>query len=497
MSILLGLDDTIVAVASPAGAGWRGIVRVSGPRTVDVIERCVRPLESGLALRSVTRATAIPAALRAVGVSVPIQGRLFLWPTQRSYTGEPTAEWHMLSVPPLLNAVQEAICSQGARPARAGEFTLRAFLHGRIDLAQAEAVLGTIEASDERELRRALDQHNGGLSQLIATLQRDLLDLLADLEAGLDFAHEGIDFVPHEALLRRLEASRERIRDLCQSARQRARSTAHRNVVFAGRPNAGKSTLYNALVGRSVALTSPIPGTTRDYLSAEVEWDGVPLRLIDTAGEEASDQDETGQAQRARQEQLAQASLVLLCLAPEEVAARRHSAESDSTMCPPSSGIAIDKPTSAELERDTVVQIVVHTKCDLPAREPIEFDTATTSAAAQAMNEAFSGPVCLSVHKGEGLAELRARIVAALRTDRAADAGWLASTSARAADSLTRAEDSLTRALAVASPQAGDCDHVLLAVELRSALDDLGLIVGNVYTDDLLDRIFSKFCIGK
>ena len=200
------LDDTIAAIASPPGGGARGIVRLSGPGLRACLEECFRPSPPA-PLATLTRPTAVPGLCWLRGLAAPLPGELFLWPGKRSYTGQPVAEIHTLGSPPLVEALLRTVCAAGARLAEPGEFTLRAFLAGRIDLTQAEAVLGVIDAADPGQLRAALVQLAGGLARPLHRLRDELLDLLADLEANLDFAEEDAPPLPPGQLLARLDAA--------------------------------------------------------------------------------------------------------------------------------------------------------------------------------------------------------------------------------------------------------------------------------------------------
>jgi tRNA modification GTPase len=322
---------------------------------------------------------------------------------------------------------------------------------------QAEAVLGVIDARDRAELQQALEQLGGGISSQVVRLRGDLLDLLADLEAGLDFADEEIEFVSHATLIGRIGLARAAVVDLTQHAAGRLRSATRPRVVLAGLPNAGKSTLFNALVGSDAAIVSDQRGTTRDYLAAHVSAQGVTFTLVDTAGSESADGAISDAAQQLRREQLARADLVVCCVGPE------------------SSGECLTELAGVNLPAERL--LIVRTKVDL---NPVSL--------------APFSPLAISAKTGAGLHELASAIAERL-VDPAVDSqGLLGTTAARCRDSLHGARSALDRALAIAR---GDSDEELLAIELREALDEIGKIVGAVYTDDILDRIFSKFCIGK
>ena len=227
---------------------------------------------------------AIRGDLRLPGLSSPLPCHAYLWPDGRSYTGQAVVEIHTLGSPPLLQLVLQSLCTAGARLAGPGEFTLRAFLAGRIDLTQAEAVLGVIDAGDAGALDVALRQLAGGLARPLSHLRDALLELLAHLEAGFDFADEALAFITPEDLDRQLAEASRAVAHLRRQVAARGDATDVVCAVLVGRPNTGKSSLFNALAGDRAALVSDHPGTTRDYLTADIELDGVKYRLVDTAG---------------------------------------------------------------------------------------------------------------------------------------------------------------------------------------------------------------------
>jgi tRNA modification GTPase len=478
------LDDTIAAIASAAGGAARGIVRVSGPQAVQVVAKCF-DASDGRCLNKVYEATAIAGRATVALDSAPRQlpCELFLWPTDRSYTRQPVAEFHTLGSSPLLRALLATLCDAGARTSEPGEFTLRAFLTGRIDLTQAEAVLGVIDAQQPDQLQTALGQLAGGLARPLQTLRDELIHLLAEIEAGLDFVEEDIDFISAAELAARLHAILAGLHEILAKLGSRAVDSAAYKVVLIGPPNAGKSSLFNAMTKQFAAknstaqpstpsaIVSPRQGTTRDYLVATIDVCGAACELVDTAGLESTsiaigtdggtadcDSQITSAAQSLSGEVRQQASIRALCI--------------DATTA---TGVAA---------LDIACDLLVLTKADR-----------ATSPAALAAWKSPRPTVVTSSLTGQGLDELREAIRKLLLSATHPDRGIaVAATADRCRDSLSTAEISLAHAVELTTSQMGS---ELVAAELRTALAELGRIVGAVYTDDILDRIFSTFCIGK
>ena len=510
----LDLDDVIAAVATPAGPAERSVIRLSGAGVVEVLgieaSQCVafcsakeRPFsEKKATVLAVDDApiltprfvcsdsSMMPFSRQARRYSghyqidswrVPVPVDLWLWPTTRSYTGQPSAELHLIGSPPIVDAVLEQLYRDGARPARAGEFTLRAFLVGRVDLVQAEAVLGVIDASDHEQLQTALTQLAGGLSRQIGEVRESLLLDLADLEAGLDFVDEDIEFVHREQMLTRIASALELTERLLQQNDDRMVSGTRPRVVLAGLPNAGKSTLFNRLIGEQRAIVSDQAGTTRDYLSAELNWHGLAFELIDTAGVDGESTGIAAQAEQLRQWQVEQADLVVWCssMVATEVESRWDDGLWEAA-----------RARGTELMRvwtksDGAAESVAF--CSAKER-PFSEKKATNATADDVPN------LRVSAITGEGIAALEAEVVHRFTLQAAHRGEWLATTAARSRDSLGRCVDGLHAAKVAAEQHLGD---ELISIELRAALDALGEICGAVHTDDILDRIFSRFCIGK
>jgi tRNA modification GTPase len=450
--VTLALDETICAIATAAGGALRGVVRISGSDARDVVGRLGQftpPLDS------VRRPAILQGTIELPQDIGPAPVTLYWWPTSKSYTREPCAELHLPGSPPLLAAALEAACAAGARLARPGEFTLRAFLAGRLDLTQAEAVLGVIDADSWRQLESALAQLAGGLAQPLAALRERLLDLLAHLEAGLDFVEEDIEFISRPELLRELEAIRRELALVTAQLDSRGDTNERPRIVLYGLPNAGKSSLLNALAGADAAIVSETAGTTRDFVTRVVKMNHRECLLIDTAGLTSPSVLDPLHlaAQDAAASELATADVKLLCVDRSK----------------PLSAWETEQRSAADPRR-----LLIWTKCDLPPAEA-----------------SLGGGIATSSRSGLGLVELRRAIEQALEPG---EAGAVAATADRCRESLRLAEHALSSAAAAALQESAE---ELVAAEVRVALDELGRVVGAVYTEDLLDRVFSRFCIGK
>jgi tRNA modification GTPase len=437
-------QDAIVALSTPPGPGARAIVRLSGPRSAALAAALFR-LPGG----PPSHRALVQGGVHLDGVAAPLPADLYLWPAPHTYTGQEMAEIHTLSCAPLVELLVAQLLRAGARAARPGEFTLRAFLAGKLDLTRAEAVLAVIEAGDRDELKQALGQLAGGVARPMQALRDDLLNLLADVEAGLDFADEDVRFVDQKELLLRLGGALAQVTLLGRQLDRRGLGDRPFRVVLAGRPNAGKSSLFNVLTGGR-ALVGPTPGTTRDYLIGRLDLGGVAVELVDAAGARPAADAVEEQAQALGREQAGRADLVLLCL-PADAA---RSAEEDALLSQPSPPV-----------------LAVATRCDLAAAPP--------------------GLLAASAVTKAGLDALRGLLA---ERARARKAPALAPSLSRCRHHVEACLATLRRAHALVLEED---PPELLALELRGALEQLGEMAGAVYTDDLLDRIFSRFCIGK
>lgn len=475
-------EDTICAIATPVGEGGIGIVRISGAQALAVAQRIVR-LRSGRALGTVASHTlhladillphsttdrAGTATARDPG-SAPIDECLVVYmQAPRSFTAEDVVEVHCHGSGIVLGQVCEACVRAGARLAEPGEFTKRAFLNGRLDLSQAEAVLDTITAKSRAGLKIAQRHLRGELRREVDRLRAGLLEMLAHVEAGIDFVDEDITFIGRDELLRSVRDTIADIRRMVSSAEKGRLLREGARVAIVGPPNVGKSSLLNRLLREERAIVSSVPGTTRDIVEGSAVWDGVMVTLVDTAGvRETSDPVEQEGIRRTKSAQ-EDADLVLHVLDASDVTPRslaQHAATWDARR-----------------------EMVVINKCDLFDSEVVERLTAIVgqSTPCQILG--------VSASTGFGLDRLREAMCARL-----APGGFEANEGVVVTNVRHRAAlDRALTALHAAGRAAGDrTEPACLAVDLREAADALGEITGAITTDEIMERIFSEFCIGK
>jgi tRNA modification GTPase len=451
---------TIVAIASSSAPAMRGIVRIAGEQALAVLAG----MSTDFTPAFVTRPSRVPIRLALGSPLGLLEAQALVWPTSRSYTGLPSVEIQTYGALPILEAIVDAAVSAGARPAAPGEFTMRAFLAGRLDLTQAEAVLGVIDATDRDQLDAALDQLAGNVSKPLHQVRSRLLDLLADIEAGLDFVDEDIHFITDDAISTELTAAAEVIAATAAQLVGRHRAASAADIVLRGLPNVGKSSLLNALAGRAVAIVSDEAGTTRDVVWQELEIGGRPVRILDTAGFDRASDEISQQSRAAAQRSQRTAAVTLVCVDCE--------AATDFD------------PAVLELGEQPC-RLKVATRCDRLPRE---------TAAAVIASLRHDGWIVTSVVTEFGLESLRQRIGQELDQQVRSGELGVAATAARCGDSIHRAAESLGNATALVRQAAG---HEWVAGEIRVALAAIGEVTGEIYTDDILDRVFSRFCIGK
>jgi tRNA modification GTPase len=456
----VNLDDTIVAVATPPGRGGIGVVRLAGPEARAIAGPILR-LGHELA----------PGRASFGELIDPVTGERIdevvatYFAKPHSYTTDDIVEISAHGAPVVLQHIVAIALQRGARLAEPGEFTMRAFLNGRLDLTQAEAVRDLIDSQTLFQAKVAAQQLEGALSKRLKPIKQKLVDLIAVLEAGVDFAEDDVSILPGEQILKRIAAVRGPLEELAQSFAYGKIVHEGLTLAIVGRPNVGKSSLFNRLVERERAIVTATPGTTRDLVSETVAIGGIPVRLVDTAGiRTAADEAESIGIQKSY-EALAEADLVLVVLD----ASNLHPEE--------------DAALQGRLENRCA--IFVQNKSDL-VKAPHSNKTAPAAAnPAQLRTSALTG---------EGIAELREAILKQIAGDHGAqqESGML--TNVRHQGLVC---DSLAALDAAVGAVRNSIPHEMLLLDLYNALRPLDAMTGATTTDDILNLIFSSFCIGK
>lgn len=451
------VTDTIAAIATATGRGGVGIVRVSGPKAKQVAK-------SLLSINLQPRHAHYCDFSTAEG-EVLDQGIALFFPGPNSFTGEDVLELQGHGGPVILDLLLREITRLGVRLARPGEFSERAFLNDKLDLAQAEAIADLIDATSEQAARNALHSLQGAFSKRIHELVEALIHLRIYVEASIDFPEEEIDFLSDGKVAGDLDEIIHKLEQVFKEARQGVLVRDGMRVVIAGRPNAGKSSLLNTLSGRESAIVTSIEGTTRDVLREHIHIDGMPLHIIDTAGlRESPDEVEQIGIQRAWQE-IQQADRVLLLV--------------DSRQTPDTDPLTIWPEFIAQLENPAKVTLI-RNKIDLTGETPGLFEQSNSTY------------ISISAASGSGVDALKQHLKSIMGFSETGESGFTARR--RHLDALERAQSFLYSGKAqLQGYAAGE----LLAEDLRQAQNALGEITGEFTPDDLLGRIFSSFCIGK
>lgn len=473
----MNLDDTIVAIATPPGRGGIGVVRVAGPQALAIAAPMLRlrhQIEPG---RAVFGELMEPrgdidfttAELRRAGTdeaSLPTQADkideivVTFFAKPHSYTTDDVVEIAAHGAPVVLRHIVELCVAAGARLAEPGEFTMRAFLNGRIDLTQAEAVRDLIESQTVYQAKVAAQQLDGALSRRLQPIKHRLVQLIAQLEAGIDFAEDDVSIVPDAVILEAIQAVQAPLEQLRASFA--FGKIVHEGLTLAivGRPNVGKSSLFNRLVERERAIVTATPGTTRDLVTETVAIGGIPVKLVDTAGIRHARDEAESQGVRKSMEALADADLVLVVL--------------DASQAETADDAELLEQASAR------PRIVVKNKIDLGSRDQ---GTRTRDAL-----------VCTSAVTGQGIAELRAEILEHIRGKGGAEIEQGFLTNVRHRELI---ENSVNALEAAKKAVAEKIPHEMLLLDLYNTLRPLDAITGATTTDDILNLIFSTFCIGK
>jgi tRNA modification GTPase len=453
------VEDTIVAPATPPGEGGVAILRVSGPAAFKVAEKIFSPAGANHPVDR-PRHLVLGKMVNPIDVSDIIDECLTVaMPGPHSFTGENTVEFHCHGSTAVIDAALSACLHSGARLAHPGEFTRRAFLNGRMDLAQAEALADLISSKSRLSRRAALQQLSGGLSARIHSIHQAIINVAAELEAHLDFPEEDIPPVAQNRMAAGLDASIQQI-DILLSGFQKGRLVrSGARVILAGPPNSGKSSLFNALTGRERAIVSPHPGTTRDTIESTLEIGGLAVTIVDTAGiRESIDEVEKIGIQRTHEE-IEAADLIL-------------------SLCPSSEAAA----SKFEFVQPGQIPILhLYTKADL----------ASTGQIAEIRRQ-FPPFLIISSQCPEDIKAVEAGILSSLGGD--ASSEELVLTRERHAENLSASRAALRQAAAVL--ETGESSELAM-VDIREALINLGEIIGERLDEQILDKIFSTFCLGK
>ncbi|GAB7388499.1 tRNA uridine-5-carboxymethylaminomethyl(34) synthesis GTPase MnmE [Bacillaceae bacterium] len=455
--------DTIAAIATPLGEGGIAIVRVSGPEAIAAVDRVFRGRKK---LQEVDSHTLHYGHLVDPGSGEVIEEVLVsVMRAPRTFTREDVVEVNCHGGIVSTRRVLQLILDQGVRLAEPGEFTKRAFLHGRIDLSQAEAVIDLIRAKTDRAMQVAMRQVEGRLSRRIRTLRRELIELLAHIEVTIDYPEHDVESVTREMLGRKCESVRGEIERLLATAEQGKILREGLSTVIIGRPNVGKSSLLNSLLHEAKAIVTDVPGTTRDVIEEYVNVRGVPLRLVDTAGiRETEDIVERIGVEKAK-ELLRKADLVLFVLNHAEP-------------------LTEDDVKLMEMVKGTKAIIIVN-KTDLPQKIDLERVKASLPGV----------PVVMTSAKNEEGIDRLEEAIADMFFGGEIEGGDLTYVSnARHISLLKQASRSLQDAIA-ANENSVPVDMV--AIDIKRAWELLGEIIGDAVSEDLLDQIFSQFCLGK
>jgi tRNA modification GTPase len=478
-----GGEDTICGIATPVGEGGIGIVRISGPNALTVAEKIIRlrsrkPL-GGISSHTLHLADVVfpPSSLvhdeslgdsARPGAEIIDEALVVFMKGPRSFTAEDVVEIHCHGSNIVLGLVCDSCLNAGARLAQPGEFTRRAFVNGRLDLSQAEAVLDTIRAKSEAGLKMAQRHLRGELGRQVGELRARLLRLLAELEAGIDFSEEDIAFVGREELVASLEETFCEINRMLDTSERGGRLRDGARVIIVGRPNVGKSSLLNSLLGVDRAIVTNIPGTTRDVIEESVVWDGFMVALVDTAGLRETDDVVEQEGIKRTKSAIERGDVILYVVDATEV----YNGDLSWPVVAGGGGSSL----------------VVMSKSDL-------VDDGQIGRLANLVELRTGGKVIVtSVRTGAGLDMLRSAIRSCLSPQTFEPNEGAVVTNVRHRHALERAGVAVQQAL---ESVGNNAEPEFVVVDLRDAADALGEVTGAITSDEILNLIFSEFCIGK
>ncbi|MGE5444713.1 MAG: tRNA uridine-5-carboxymethylaminomethyl(34) synthesis GTPase MnmE [Ignavibacteriales bacterium] len=489
--VYLPAEDTIAAIATPPGEGGIAVIRISGKGAMQILERVFKREGKGRVFDMESHRLYLGHIFDPESEKTLDRVLCVFMKSPHSYTGEDVTEIHSPGGYLVPKRILNLIFKHGARPARPGEFTLRAFLNGKMDLAQAEAVADVVNAQTEEGLKQAELQLEGVLSRRIGEFKETLLDTLAEIEAHVDFPEEDIDPFVREGIAQHLTRLVEEM-DKLLATYEKGRIIKHGvYTAILGKPNVGKSSLLNQLIMKERAIVSPYPGTTRDFIEETIDINGIPLRLVDTAGLRATADEVERLGVEFAKKKAEEAELIIAVvdgsteLDRDDFEVLNRVRESIAPQDDSKHVGAGFKPAPT-LNQNTKKGILVINKSDLPQKLSEEYLAGTVPE---------ERIVRTSAKLGSGMEELKNKIYEALmgRRDRV-EGNEIIITEHRHKVAIERAKESLAAFLKAI--ERGESPE-FLAIDLRSALDFLGEITGEITTEDVLGHIFSKFCIGK
>ncbi len=464
------IQDTIVAVSSPSGRSFHAIVKISGPDAIKCIKDIFIPaLNIDLAAIPTYSSVKGNIYIKEELVNIPVV--LYIMKQPYSYTKEDVVEIHTLCSILLIKMLLNTILSDGIltkrniRLSQPGEFTKRAFLHGRIDLAQAEATMCIIRAQTDGELKVAIAQLDGDISKKIKCIQNEIVFICSYIEAAIDFPDQDIDLIPAAEIINKLVVIKENISHLLIQSETGKISSEGIDTVLYGMPNVGKSSLINALLGKKRSVVSKIPGTTRDVVTDILEIEGLRFKLTDTAGMDDAKSVVASKAMEKTRTTLKKAQVTLLVF----------DGNTDISL-------QLEKLEHHDLTNKIIVVI---NKCDLQKNGPFS----------ELPQDLKKYPlVYTSALTGKGLGKLKEILKESFLKGQINPSGDISIFNVRQREALQRSMQSIQQAL---ESVRNNESYELIALDLRTAIDTLGEIVGEITTDDILDKIFSEFCIGK